>query len=108
MRLVAESIETVRMPITARQANSFIDPSNTGARGITVALKFQGSYPLPGDFTINGTWESDLTVDPDDYWIAFISPGTLVRNKKYTVYAKLANFNGETPILEAPGVIDVV
>jgi hypothetical protein len=108
MRLVAESIETIRMPITARQANAFIDPSNSGSRGITVALKFQGSYPVGGDFSIAGTWEQDLTVDPDDFWIAFISPGNLVRNKKYVVFAKLAAFNGETPILEAPGLIDVV
>lgn len=108
MRLVAESTETVRVPVSAVLAGAFVDPSSAGARGITVALKPQGTYPAGGDFTITGLWEQLLTSTPPGYWVTFAAPGNLVRGKNYQVYIKLAAVSGETPILTTSAMIEAV
>lgn len=108
MNVVAESVETIQIPIAAKLGNQVLDPSNAGSRVVMIALKLQGTYPADADYTIAGTWLSDLSATPDAFWIEFLSPGNLTRGKSYKVYAKLATLAGETPKLEVPGLLVVV
>jgi len=109
MKVVAESQEVLRIPISAAQGGLLVDPSNGGVRGATIALKQQGTRATnPGDFTIVGSWESDTNASPDRYWVVFTLPGTLAAGKDYQGYVKLATLSGETPILAFPNLIEAI
>jgi hypothetical protein len=106
MEVVAESVETVRMQVTAVQGDVFVDPSNNSARPINVAIVEQGV--VPNLYSVSGTWESDTSTIPTKYWVTFLTPGNLVRNKKYQVFIRLGLLNDEQPILRANGLLEAV
>jgi len=108
MRVVAESKETLRVPITAVIADQLVDPSQSGGRAVTVALIPQGTAPTAPAFSITGTWEIDNTHSPTRYWVAFITPGNLTRGIDYQTYIAPATAGGETPWLEVPNLVEAV
>jgi hypothetical protein len=106
-KLVAESEEKVRVPVSAREDGQWLDPSNSGTRTFAVALVPQGDRPT--SFPITATsWEVDINTNPDTYYAVFITPGNLLPGRNYRGFLKFAAAAGEEPVKEIPAVFRTV
>lgn len=101
MRISSASVEYVRVPISAREAGSAVDPT---ADTVTMAFT-AGTTPTTW---IAATWETDTTTTPTTYYArTLVGPGnTVLAAGTWTVWVKVTD-SPEVPVLQAPVALTV-
>lgn len=93
----ALSTEFVRVPVSARDGSSEINPTSDV---VSMAFVSAGSSPVSGDWK-TGSWETDSTTTPVTYYArALVGPtGGVVTlsDGLYDVFVKIGD-NPETPV----------
>lgn len=105
LRISAQSKEYVRVPISAYEAGSLVNPT-----GDAIDMAFTtGAAPAGGDWK-TASWETDSSTTPTTYYARLaVGPGgsiTLIAGTFYTVWVRVTD-NPEIPIIRAPGLVEV-
>ena len=101
--IAASSVEYVRVPVSASEAGSTVDPT---ADTVQMAFISGASAPASGDWK-TASWETDATTTPDTYYArCLVGSAITLTAGTYTVWVKVTD-SPETPVKRA-GLLRVI
>jgi len=104
LRISSQSKEYVRIPISAYEAGSLVDPTSDA-----IEMAFTtGADPVANDWK-TASWETDSSTTPTTYYARLaVGPGGSVTLTVgfYTVWVRVTD-NPEIPVIEVPGLVEI-